>query len=68
MTEKFLTRRELADGFACSISTIRRWEKAGKLKALRLGAGTTRYREVDVEQFLAAAMEVRERCAKSLLL
>ena len=64
MTENFLTRRELAETFACSVGTIRRWEQAGKLKPIKLGAGTVRFRKADVETFLAAAAEVRELCAK----
>jgi excisionase family DNA binding protein len=64
MTEKLLSRQELAEHFGCSVATIRRWERVGKLKAVRLGACTVRYRRADVEQFLANATETRERCAK----
>ncbi len=55
MTEKFVTRKELADAFTCTVATIRRWEKLGRLKPVRLGASTVRYARTDVEKFLANA-------------
>lgn len=60
MTHTLITRKELADAFLCSIATIRRWERAGKLKPIRLGACTVRFNRADVEQFLTAAAEVRD--------
>ena len=64
MTEKLVTRKELAEAFGCSVGTIRRWEQLGKLKSIKLARGTVRYKQSDVAEFLAAAGEVREICAK----
>jgi excisionase family DNA binding protein len=55
MTEKLVTRQELAEQFKVTVPTIRRWQKQGKLLPVRLGAGTVRYRASQVEQFLAEA-------------
>lgn len=55
MPEKLVTRPQLAEQFAVSIPTIRRWEKQGKLIPVRLGAGSVRYRLAQVEQFLREA-------------
>ena len=55
MTEQLVTRKELAAAFACTVATIRRWEKQGKLKPVRLGAGTVRYKRAGVAAFLADA-------------
>lgn len=55
MTDKLLTREQVAEIFVCTIPTIRRWEKAGKLHPLKLGATTIRFRPEDVESFLQKA-------------
>jgi excisionase family DNA binding protein len=54
MTEQLLTRADLAKLFHCSLSTILRFEKQGKLKPVRLGEASIRYRRQDIEQFLTA--------------
>lgn len=52
-TKEFLTRKQIADLFQITIPTVLRWEKAGRLKAVRLGTGSVRYRVSDVEAFIA---------------
>jgi excisionase family DNA binding protein len=49
----FMTRRQVAEVFQVSPHTIIRWELAGRLPAVRLGAGSVRYRREDVQSFLA---------------
>ena len=56
MTEEILvTRPELAERFKVTVRTICRWQKQGKLKPVRLGSSTVRYRLSDVEAFLQKA-------------
>jgi len=50
---EFFTRKQIAELFQIAIPTVLRWEKAGKLKALRLGSGSVRYRVSDVEAFIS---------------
>lgn len=50
---EFFTRKQIAELFQISIPTVLRWEKAGKLRALRLGSGSVRYCGSDVERFIA---------------
>lgn len=47
-TQQTLTRREVASTFKVSQKTVERWEKAGILPAVRIGA-SVRYRVEDVE-------------------
>jgi excisionase family DNA binding protein len=53
ITEEFLTRKDVAKLFQVSTLTVIRLEAAGKLPAVRLGAGTVRYRRSDIERFIA---------------
>jgi excisionase family DNA binding protein len=53
ITEEFLTRKDVAKLFQVSTLTVIRLEAAGKLPAVRLGAGTVRYRKSDIERFIA---------------
>jgi predicted site-specific integrase-resolvase len=55
MTEKLVSRQELAEQFKVTVPTIRRSQKQGKLVPVRLSAGVVRYRLSQVEQFLAEA-------------
>jgi len=41
--QNFLGRRQLAIRWNCSVSTLKRMEKAGGLKPVRLGPRTLRY-------------------------
>lgn len=48
-----LTIREASKMIGVSIDTLRRWDKAGKLVAIRAGKGTHRYyKKIDIELFL----------------
>ncbi len=50
--ERMLRIREAAEMLGVSIDTLRRWDKSGKLVAIRKDGGTHRYyREKDVEVF-----------------
>jgi hypothetical protein len=60
-TERFLTRKGLADRWQLSTETLKRRERCGLLPFLKLGRGV-RYRLVDVEH-LEAEAEVRNSCA-----
>jgi excisionase family DNA binding protein len=51
ITKELLTRKDIAELCQVSELTIIRWEKAGKLSAIRLGAGSVRYKRADVESF-----------------
>jgi excisionase family DNA binding protein len=53
ITEELLTRADLMKLFQVSQPTIIRLEASGKLQAIRLGAGSVRYRKSDIERFIA---------------
>ena len=53
ITDELLTRKDLMQLFKVSQPTVLRLEASGKLPAVRIGAGTVRYRRTDVEAFLA---------------
>ena len=57
-TERFLTRKALADRWQLSTETLKRRERCGFLPFLKLGRGV-RYRLADVEH-LEADAEVRQ--------
>ena len=57
ITEELLTRKDVAKLFQVSTLTVIRLEAAGKLPAVRLGAGTVRYRKSDIERFIANPLE-----------
>jgi hypothetical protein len=61
ITERFLTRKALADRWQLSTETLKRRERCGLLPFLKLGRGV-RYRIADVEH-LEAEAEVRNSCA-----
>jgi hypothetical protein len=56
-TERFLTRKGLADRWQLSTETLKRRERCGVLPFLKLGRGV-RYRLADIEH-LEAEAEVR---------
>jgi excisionase family DNA binding protein len=58
VTTELLTRKQVAALFQVSTPTIIRLEDAGKLPALRLGAGSVRYKRSDVENFISSAVTV----------
>ena len=49
-----LTAREVAELLGVSAETTLRWTRAGKLPAIRLPSGAIRYREADIDEWLAA--------------
>lgn len=52
MEEKLLTIREASEILGVSVDTLRRWDKSGKLVAIRKQGGTHRYyRQKDLEVF-----------------
>jgi hypothetical protein len=61
ITERFLTRKGLADRWQLSTETLKRRERCGVLPFLKLGRGV-RYRISDVET-LEADAEVRQASA-----
>jgi hypothetical protein len=61
ITERFLTRKGLADRWQLSTETLKRRERCGLLPFLKLGR-EVRYRLADVEH-LEAEAEVRNFCA-----
>jgi len=57
MEEKLLTISEAAEILGVSLDTLRRWDKSGKLVAIRKEGGTHRYyREKDLEIFSSDLM------------
>lgn len=59
MEEKLLTIAEAAEILGVSLDTLRRWDKSGKLVAIRKGGGTHRYyREKDLEIFSSNLMDL----------
>ncbi len=56
---QLVTRRELSDRWKLSVETLKRRERSGVLRCLKLGRGV-RYRLSDVEH-LEADAEVRSR-------
>jgi excisionase family DNA binding protein len=57
ITESLLTRKQVAAIFQVSPPTIIRLENERKLPAVRLGAGSVRYRREDVEKFISDCRE-----------
>jgi excisionase family DNA binding protein len=49
-----LTAREVGEVLGVSAETILRWTRARKLPAIRLPSGAIRYREADIDEWLAA--------------
>ena len=64
-TERLWTITEVADFFQVSKRTVYRWMKAGHLPVLRLGPGTTRIRQRDLDAFVEEHLTrgARERSA-----
>jgi excisionase family DNA binding protein len=48
-----LTAREVGELLGVSPETILRWARAGKLPAVRLPSGAIRFREVDLDEWIA---------------
>lgn len=56
MVSPLLTTREVAERLRVSPETVLRWTRADKLRAIRLPGGALRYREAELEAWLAAQM------------
>jgi excisionase family DNA binding protein len=48
----------VASTFNVTVGTVRAWERAGKLPAIRTPGGQRRFRRADVDALLAAAERV----------
>ena len=53
MTDRLLTAREVGEVLGVSTETVLRWVRQGKLPAIRLPGGAIRFREQEVEAWLA---------------
>jgi excisionase family DNA binding protein len=53
VTDRLLTAREVADLLGVSVETILRWTRRGALPAIRLPSGAIRFREVELDEWLA---------------
>ena len=59
MEEKLLTITQAAELLGISLDTLRRWDKSGKLIAIKKDGGTHRYyREKDLEIFASDLMKL----------
>ncbi len=56
VTEQLLTRKQIAALFQVSEPTVIRLEHAGKLPALRFGAGSVRYKRADVLAYIESCL------------
>lgn len=54
MTGRMLTARAVADMLDVSPATVLRWTRHGDLPAVRLPSGQIRYRETELDEWLAA--------------
>jgi len=53
MTGQLLTAREVAELLSVSTETVLRWTRRGDLPALRLPGGAIRYRQTELDAWLA---------------
>jgi excisionase family DNA binding protein len=53
VTDRLLTARQVADLLGVSTETILRWTSRGALPAIRLPSGAIRFREVELDAWLA---------------
>lgn len=51
-----LTRKDVARLLKVHTETVKRWQRAGRLKACVLSATVVRYSRADVEQMLAGSL------------
>jgi excisionase family DNA binding protein len=59
MADRLLTAREVADELGVSTQTILRWVRAGELPAFKLPGGAIRFREAELERWLAERATLR---------
>ena len=53
-SDELLTPAEVARLFRVNTKTVSRWERAGKLTAIRTLGGHRRYRAADIRSFMVA--------------
>jgi excisionase family DNA binding protein len=53
VTSRLLTAREVADRLGVTAETILRWTRRGELPAFRLPGGAIRFREDELDEWLA---------------
>lgn len=53
MTTETLDRKEVAELLHCSVGTVRRLEKAGTLRPIKISAHLIRFVREDIERLLA---------------
>ena len=53
MNGRLLTARDVAELLGVSAETVLRWTRKGKLPAIRLPGGALRFREAELEAWLA---------------
>jgi predicted site-specific integrase-resolvase len=58
--ESLFSREQLAHRWSCSIETIKRHERAGRLPALKLSSRCTRYRLSDIEHVERATVGTKQ--------
>ena len=56
VTDELLTRKDVCRLFKVSLQSVIRMEKSGELPAVRLGAGSVRYRRSDVLAFITRSI------------
>jgi excisionase family DNA binding protein len=60
VNHRLLTAREVAERLGFSTETILRWARRGELPAIRLPGGAIRFRESDLEWWLASRATITD--------
>ena len=55
--EKYLSAKEVAKKLSIGVSTVYDWVKKGKLKPIKIGNKTTRYKNSDIEKYIRSLNE-----------
>lgn len=50
--QQLLTYQDVADRLKCSVSQVRSYRRSGKLKPVKFGRQTVRFKESDVEKLI----------------
>jgi excisionase family DNA binding protein len=61
VAERFLTARQVADRLGVAPDTILRWTRRGELPAVKLPGGAVRFREDELEMWLAERSTLSRR-------
>ncbi len=59
VTNELMTRKQVAKLLSVSTQSVIRWEIAGKLPVVRLGAASVRYKRSDVEQLIQDSLTTK---------